>query len=61
MRWLILLIIVIGNVGVTPLVNKLFPLVLGIPFLLFWLLLWMVLSPLLTWLIYSLDNRAGRI
>lgn len=61
LRWLILLVIVIGNVGLTAVVNKLFPLVLGMPFFLFWLLLWMVLSPFLTWLIYALDNRTGRI
>ncbi|HET7580817.1 MAG TPA: DUF3311 domain-containing protein [Bacillales bacterium] len=57
MRWLLLIIIVVGNICLLPWINKIHPIVAGFPFFLFWLFLWMVISPFLTWWIYALDKK----
>lgn len=63
MRFIKLLIAVpfIGFLGLLPWANRIEPYVLGLPFLLFWLVLWMVISPLLLMVVYKLDpdNREG--
>jgi hypothetical protein len=42
-----------------PLVaNRVRPLVLGLPFLLFWIVAWVVATSAIMWLIYLLDRRA---
>lgn len=46
--------------GGVPFANRVEPLVLGLPFLLFWVLLWVVLTSATMALIYTLDERAGR-
>ncbi|MCP2619769.1 DUF3311 domain-containing protein [Candidatus Aminicenantes bacterium AC-334-K16] len=49
-----------------PLVNRLYPVILGLPFLLFWILLWVALTPVVLFVAYKLEekdnqnNRAGR-
>ncbi len=40
-----------------PLVNRIRPLVLGLPFLLFWILLWVLLTPLILFIAYRLEAR----
>lgn len=57
MRVLLLVVIILGNLVVIPFVNTIHPVVLSMPFFLFWLLLWMILTPLFTWWIYAIDNR----
>jgi hypothetical protein len=45
-----------------PLVNRLDPVILGLPFLLFWILLWVVLTPPVLFLAYICEkkfNKAG--
>ena len=46
--------------GGIPFANRLEPFVLGLPFLLFWILLWVVLTSAVMGLIYALDERAAR-
>ena len=40
-----------------PLVNRLRPMILGFPFLLFWILLWILLTPLFLWGAARLEER----
>ena len=40
-----------------PLVNRIEPIILGLPFLLFWLLAWVVLTPFILALAYKLEKR----
>jgi uncharacterized protein DUF3311 len=40
-----------------PLWDRVTPLVLGLPFNLFWLALWILLTPLCMWGAYRLDGR----
>ena len=51
----------LGLLGGIPFANRVTPFVLGLPFILFWIVLWVVLTSLIMWVIYSTDprNRAG--
>ena len=40
-----------------PLVNRIEPIILGLPFLLFWLLGWVVLTPFILALAYKLEKK----
>jgi hypothetical protein len=40
-----------------PLVNRIEPVVLGLPFLLFWILGWVVLTPGILFLAYRLEKK----
>ena len=40
-----------------PFVNRIEPVVLGLPFLLFWILVWVVLTPLLLLIAYLLERK----
>jgi hypothetical protein len=40
-----------------PLVNRIEPIILGLPFLLFWLLVWVVLTPFILALAYRLEKK----
>ena len=40
-----------------PLVNRIQPVVLGLPFLLFWILVWVLLTPLILFLAYMAEKR----
>lgn len=53
---LLLLIPFIGMLGPLPLVNRIEPYMLGMPFLLFWISLWMVLSSVILYILYKLDE-----
>ncbi len=46
--------------GGVPLANRVEPFVLGLPFLLFWILLWVVATSGVMGLIYALDEAAAR-
>jgi hypothetical protein len=54
-RWLALLP-AIGMLGGVPLANRVEPYVIGLPFLLFWILLWVLLTSVVMGLIYALDR-----
>jgi hypothetical protein len=47
----------IAQLVALPIVNKIHPIVLGFPFLHFWLLIWMLLTPLFTYLIHLILKR----
>ena len=55
-RWLAALPAVLMLGGV-PFVNRVEPYVLGLPFLLFWILLWVVLTSPVLAIVYLLDKR----
>lgn len=52
---LLSLIPFIGILGGIPFANKVTPYVLGMPFILFWIVLWLNLSSVLMALVYKLD------
>lgn len=58
---LLLWIPFIGMCLCIPIANKIEPYILGLPFLLFWITLWMVLSSLILVIVYKLDpeNQGG--
>lgn len=41
-----------------PFANRLEPRILGLPFLLAWIVAWMLLTPLFLWVAYRWDQRA---
>ncbi len=43
-----------------PLVNRIEPIILGMPFLLFWLLAWVVLTPLILFAAYVFEKKYNR-
>ncbi|MBZ5749576.1 MULTISPECIES: DUF3311 domain-containing protein [Metabacillus] len=47
--------------GAIPFVNRIDPIILGLPFLHFWLFLGMILTPICTFVIYRLDKSKGSI
>jgi Protein of unknown function (DUF3311) len=51
----------LGLLGGIPFVNRVTPFVLGLPFILFWIVLWVVITSVIMWVIYSTDprNRTG--
>lgn len=40
-----------------PLVNRIEPVILGLPFLLFWILAWVVLTPPILFLAYCVERK----
>ncbi len=40
-----------------PLVNRIEPVILGLPFLLFWIISWVILTPLILFLAYRLEKK----
>lgn len=57
MQWILLLVIILLNVGVLPLINRVQPLVMGIPFFLFWYLFSLIITPILSWFIYVIGEK----
>lgn len=51
----------LGLLGGIPFVNRVTPFVLGLPFILFWIVLWVVLTSVIMFVIYAMDpaNRRG--
>lgn len=47
--------------GAIPFVNRIDPIIFGLPFLHFWLFLGMILTPICTLIIYRLDKWKGSI
>jgi Protein of unknown function (DUF3311) len=47
----------LGLLGGIPFANRVTPFVLGLPFILFWIVVWVVLSSVIMWVIYSMDPR----
>ncbi|WP_042347049.1 DUF3311 domain-containing protein [Bacillus massiliigorillae] len=65
MKYINLLILIpfIGFLVFLPWANRIEPYVLGLPFFLFWLLFWMIISPLLLIVVYKFDpaNKKGEV
>ena len=40
-----------------PFVNRIKPVILGLPFVLFWILLWVVLTPAVLWAAYKIEKK----
>ena len=40
-----------------PLVNRIKPVIFGLPFLLFWMLIWVVLTPLILFFAYLVEKK----
>ncbi|MBT2733667.1 DUF3311 domain-containing protein [Bacillus sp. ISL-7] len=59
MKLLLIILPFISQLAVLPFVNRIDPVVLGLPFLQFWLFLWIVLTPLCTFGIYQLQKSEG--
>ena len=60
----IFLLAVLPFIGIlvgTPFVNRVEPYVLGMPFILFWIVMWVVLSSIIMAIIYAVDpaNKEG--
>ncbi|WP_110926446.1 DUF3311 domain-containing protein [Bacillus massiliglaciei] len=47
----------IGILGFLPFVNKVEPYVLGMPFYMFWMAMWVVLTSVILGVMYKLDPR----
>ncbi|HEY9428647.1 MAG TPA: DUF3311 domain-containing protein [Gemmatimonadaceae bacterium] len=54
-RWLALLP-AIGMLAGVPFANRVEPYVLGLPFLLFWIVLWVVITSVVMGIVYALDR-----
>lgn len=51
----------IGILGLLPFVNRVTPFVLGMPFILFWIFIWIVFTSAIMAVIYKIDpaNKGG--
>jgi hypothetical protein len=43
-----------------PLVNRIKPVIWGLPFILFWILAWVLLTPLILFVAYILERRINK-
>ena len=52
----------IGILGGIPFANRVEPYVLGLPFILFWIAMWVVLTSIIMGIVYLLDptNKRGK-
>lgn len=63
-KFVIVILIILPFVlmlGAIPFVNRIDPIILGLPFFQFWLFLGMILTPLCTFVIYRLQKSEGSI
>jgi hypothetical protein len=61
MKLLLIILPFISQLAVLPFINRIDPIILGLPFLQFWLFLWIVLTPLCTFGIYQLQKSEGSL
>jgi hypothetical protein len=50
----------IGLLGGLPFVNRVEPFVLGLPFILFWIVAWVVATSVIMGIVWKLDERANQ-
>ncbi|GAA4722808.1 DUF3311 domain-containing protein [Brevibacillus fulvus] len=63
-KFIIFLLIFLPSASLTifiPWVNQIEPILFGLPFLHFWLFLWILLSPVCVWAVYHLQKSQGGI
>lgn len=53
----ILILLPFVQLALLPLVNRIEPIVFGLPFFHFWLLLWIIITPLCSFGIYQMQKR----
>ncbi|OIK13029.1 hypothetical protein BIV60_15235 [Bacillus sp. MUM 116] len=53
----------LGMLGFLPIVNKVEPYVFGLPFVFFWVIVWVILTSVILAIVYKLDpkNKEGDI
>lgn len=61
LKFILTLIPFVWTIGMIPFVNKVFPLVFGLPFLAFWFVAGMLLAFVCLQLIYFIDSRHKKI
>lgn len=49
----------IGQLALLPFVNRIQPILFGLPFFHFWLALWIVVTPVITVAVYKLEKKNG--
>jgi hypothetical protein len=57
MRWLLAATPIVALSFAVPLVNRVEPRVLGLPFVLFWIVAWVFLTPAFLWGVGRLERR----
>lgn len=57
----VLIILPLLSLAVLPFVNRIGPIILGLPFLQFWFFLWIILTPICSFGIYQLQKSQGSI
>jgi hypothetical protein len=59
----LLIIPFIGMCVLLPVADRIEPYILGLPFLLFWIVLWMILSSVVLFIVYKLDpaNKGSEV
>ncbi|MCY8635425.1 DUF3311 domain-containing protein [Bacillus spizizenii] len=55
----ILILLPFVQLALLPLVNRIEPIVFGLPFFHFWLLLWIIITPLCSFGIYQMQKKNG--
>ncbi|MGE7216294.1 DUF3311 domain-containing protein [Priestia koreensis] len=47
------------QLGLLPIMNRIHPIILGLPLLHFWLFAWIILTPVCTWGVYKIHQKEG--
>ncbi|QNK35035.1 DUF3311 domain-containing protein [Bacillus subtilis] len=55
----ILILLPFVQLALLPLVNRIEPIMFGLPFFHFWLLLWIIVTPLCSFGIYQMQKKNG--
>lgn len=55
----ILILLPFAQLALLPLVNRIDPIMFGLPFFHFWLLLWIIITPLCSFGIYQMQKKDG--
>ncbi|OUL06315.1 DUF3311 domain-containing protein [Bacillus spizizenii] len=55
----ILILLPFVQLALLPLVNRIEPIIFGLPFFHFWLLLWIIITPLCSFGIYQMQKQDG--
>ncbi|MGG1245563.1 DUF3311 domain-containing protein [Bacillus spizizenii] len=55
----ILILLPFVQLALLPLVNRIEPIIFGLPFFHFWLLLWIIITPLCSFGIYQMQKKGG--
>ncbi|MBY4604226.1 MULTISPECIES: DUF3311 domain-containing protein [Bacillus] len=55
----ILILLPFAQLALLPLVNRIEPIIFGLPFFHFWLLMWIIITPLCSFGIYQMQKKDG--